>query len=178
LERSSRRVLVVEDSEPFRKFICSTFGKRREWQIVGEVTDGLEAVQKAENLRPDLVVLDIGLPKLNGIEAARRIRKRSPESKILFVSQESSPDIVQGALGTGAHGYVVKTDAGSELLGAVDAVLRGEQFVGTRFSGLDLAGASYAAISQDLPGNDAPHQRTMETVHNLNAKAYTATQPV
>jgi len=147
LKTSSFRVLVVEDSEPFRRFICSTLEKRPEFQIVGEVTDGLEAVQRAEELHPDLIVLDIGLPSLNGIEAARRIRKLSAESKILFVSQESSSDIVQEALGAGARGYVVKTDAGSELLEAVDAILRGEQFVGRRFSGHDFVGAE---VSQEF----------------------------
>src|ERR1700751_4014986 len=126
---SSRRVLVVEDNEPYRRFICSTLGKRPELHIVCEVSDGLEAVQKAEELHPDLIVLDIGLPSLNGIEAARRIRKLSPESKILFVSQESSADVVQEALGTGAHGYVVKSDAGSELLPAVKAVLEAKRFI-------------------------------------------------
>jgi CheY-like chemotaxis protein len=75
LDTSSVRVLVVEDSEPFRRFLCSTLGKRPELQIVGEVSDGLEAVQKAEELQPDLIVLDIGLPSVNGIEVARRIRK-------------------------------------------------------------------------------------------------------
>ena len=132
---SSDRLLVVEDSEPFRKFICSTLGKRSELQIVGEATDGLDAVQKAEELQPDLILLDIGLPSLNGIEVARQIRKVSPKSKILFVSQESSADVVQGALGTGAQGYVVKSDARRELLEGVNAVLRGELFVGKRFSG-------------------------------------------
>jgi DNA-binding NarL/FixJ family response regulator len=107
-------------------------------QIIGEVSEGLEGVQKAKELQPDLIALDIGLASLNGIEAARHIRKRSPESKILFVSQASSVDVVQEALGTGAYGYVVKTDAGSELLEAVDAVLRGEPFVGSRFSGHDF----------------------------------------
>jgi len=97
---SSFRVLVVEDSEPFRRFICSTLGKRTDLLIVGEVSDGLEAVQKAEELHPNLILLDVGLPSMNGIEAARRIRKLSPESKILFVSQESSADVVQGALAT------------------------------------------------------------------------------
>ena len=126
LETTSSRVLIVEDSEPFRNFICSTLGKRPELQIVDQVSDGLQAVRRAEELRPDLIVLDIGLPSLNGIEAARRIRKLSPESKILFVSQESSADIVREALGTGASGYIVKTDAGRELLEAVSAVLRGE----------------------------------------------------
>jgi DNA-binding NarL/FixJ family response regulator len=92
LETSSRRVLAVEDSEPFRKFVCSTLGNRPDLQIVGEVMDGLEAVQTAEKLHPDLIVLDIGLRSLNGIEVARRIRKLFPESKVLFVSQESSVD--------------------------------------------------------------------------------------
>ena len=142
METSSGRVLVVEDSEEFRKFICSTLGKRPEWQVVGEVTDGLQAIQRAEELQPDLIVLDIGLPSLNGIEVARRIRKLSRECKILFVTQESSADVVQEALGTGAQGYVTKIDAGSELLEGVNAVLRGDQFVGKRFARHNFVGAS------------------------------------
>jgi CheY-like chemotaxis protein len=141
---SSSRVLVVDDHEPFRRFICSTLREKPELQIVGEVSDGLQAVQKAEELQPDLIVLDIGLPTLNGIEAARRIRKLSPESKILFMSQESSDDVVREALGTGARGYVVKTDAGGDLLEGVNTVLRGERFVGRRFSGHDFIGESDA----------------------------------
>ena len=106
------------------------------------MSDGLEAVQKAQELKPDLIVLDIGLPKLNGIEAAQRIRRLSPQSKILFVSQESSADVVQKAFSLGGCGYVVKMEAAGELLAAVDAVLRGEQFVGSRFAGHDFAAAS------------------------------------
>jgi DNA-binding NarL/FixJ family response regulator len=120
---------VVEDSEEFRKFICSTLGEEPELQIVGEDSDGLQAVQRVGQLHPDLILLDIGLPSLNGIEVARQILKLSPKSKILFVSQESSADVVREALGTGAHGYVVKIDAGSVLLTGVRAVLRGDQFV-------------------------------------------------
>jgi DNA-binding NarL/FixJ family response regulator len=151
LETSSSRVLVVEDSEPFRKFVCSILGKRPELQIVGEVSDGLEAVQKAEELQPDLILLDIGLPTLGGIEAARRIRELSPQSRILFVSQDSSVHVVQGALAEGAKGYVVKTDARRELLTAVDAVLRGEQFVSRRLSGHDFVGASDARVPEGDP---------------------------
>jgi len=92
---SSVSVLVVEDYEPFRQYVCSTLGKRTELQIVGEVSDGLEAVQKAEELLPDLILLDIGLPTLGGIEAARRIRELSPESRILIVSQDTSVLIVR-----------------------------------------------------------------------------------
>ena len=131
----SIRVLVVDDFEPFRRFICSTLRTRPELQIVDEVSDGLEAVHRAEELRPDLIVLDIGLPTLNGIEAARRIREVSTESKILFISQESSADVVRKALSLGALGYVVKAHAGSELLAAVEAVLQGKQFVSATVMG-------------------------------------------
>jgi DNA-binding NarL/FixJ family response regulator len=151
LEISQVRVLVVDDYEPFRRFICSTLRKRPELQIVGETSDGLEAVNKAEELQPDLIVLDIGLPSLNGIEAARRIRKVSPESKIVFVSQESSADVVQEALALGALGYVVKVH-GSELLAAVEAVLEGRQFVSSGLSGRYFTPASDSkAFSEAAP---------------------------
>jgi DNA-binding NarL/FixJ family response regulator len=98
-------------------------------QVIGEVSDGLEAVQKAEELKPDLILLDIGLPTLNGIEVARRIRKLAPESRVIFLSQESSAEVVQEALSLGARGYVVKANAGRELLAAVEAVILGKTFV-------------------------------------------------
>lgn len=116
------RVLLVDDYEPWRQFVCSVLQKRPELEIVGEVADGLEAVQQAGELHPDVILLDIGLPTLNGIEAARRLRRTSPEVKILFVTQESSADVVEEALSTGAQGYVVKTNA-SDLLSAMNAVL-------------------------------------------------------
>jgi len=130
LETPTARVLVVDDYEPFRRFVCSTLKQRPDLEVVGEASDGLEAVQKAEELRPDLIVLDIGLPRLNGIEVARQIRKLCPECKILFLSQESSADVVQEALSLGALGYMVKAHAGSELLTAVETVCQGKQFVG------------------------------------------------
>ncbi len=135
METSSVRVLVVDDYEPFRRFICSTLKKRLALQIVGETSDGVEAVHKAEELQPDLIVLDIGLPSLNGIEVAREIRKVSPKSKILFVSQESSADVVQEVLSLGALGYVVKAHAGSELVTAVESVLEDRQFISSGLSG-------------------------------------------
>jgi DNA-binding NarL/FixJ family response regulator len=129
LEISKVRVLVVDDNEPFRRFVCSMLVKKPELQIVAEASDGLEAVQKAEALHPDLIVLDLGLPKLNGMEAARQIRRLSPNSKILFLSQESSSDTAQEALALGALGYVVKAHAGTELLPAVTTVLEARQFI-------------------------------------------------
>ncbi len=116
-------VLIVDDSAPFRNFVCSALGKRPDLQVIGEVSDGLEAVQKAAELKPDLILMDIGLPTMNGIEAARQIRKLVPESKIVFLSQESSADVVEEALSTGAWRYVVKARAGSQLLAAVDAAI-------------------------------------------------------
>ena len=149
LGTSSIRVLVVDDMEPFRRLVVSMLQARQELQVIGEVSNGLDAVQKAQELHPDLILLDIGLPKLNGIEAARRIRGFSPTSRIIFVSQESSTGVVKEVLSMGACGYVVKLDAGRELLAAVDAVLRGEQFVGSRFAGHDFSGASHIPASDD-----------------------------
>ncbi len=128
------RLAVVEDYAPFRQYICQTLAKSSVWQIICEVSDGLEAVQRALELKPDLILLDIGLPTLNGIEAARQIRKLSPGSKIVFVSQESDPEIVQSALGLGAWGYVVKSRAASDLLAALEAVREGRQFVSAGLS--------------------------------------------
>jgi len=142
LETSSIRVLVVEDSEKFRKFICSTLGERPELKIVGEDSDGLQALQSADKLQPDLILLDIGLPSLNGIEVARQILQLSPNSKILFVSQESSADLVQEALALGALGYVVKWDAGKELLTAVEAVVQGRQYLSSGLSSYNRADAT------------------------------------
>ena len=102
--------------------------------MVGEASDGEEAVKKAAELKPDVIVLDIGLPKLNGIEAAARIAKLSPESRVLFLSQDNDSGTVQAALETGALGYVHKLSAGAELLSAVAALLQGHRFVSSGIS--------------------------------------------
>lgn len=142
METPPVRILVVDDFEPFRQFVCSTLRKRPELQVIAEASDGLQAVQKAGELNPDLIVLDIGLPNLNGIEAARQITRRSPQSRIIFLSQESTAEVVQEALDLGASGYVVKTHAGSSLLAAVDAVLLGGRFVSAGVSGRKYADAT------------------------------------
>ena len=172
----SIRVLVVEDYEPFQRFVASLLQKQPQLQVICIVSDGLEAVQKAQELQPDLILLDIGLPSISGIEVARQIRKLSPKSKILFVSQESSGEMVQGALSTGAQGYVLKSDARRELLEGVNAVLRGEQFVGSRFSGHDFAEGFYEVASQEFrPKNPfAPLERNMEIVCRHEAGFYSA----
>ena len=143
------RVLVVDDHELWRRHISSAVRQNLQCQLIGEAADGLEAVQQAERLRPDLIVLDIGLPMLNGIEAARRIRTSVPDSKILFVSEHRSPEIAQAALATGAHGYLVKSDAGSELLPALEAIIQGEAFISARFAGNGFERAGRARVPRE-----------------------------
>lgn len=132
------RVLVVEDYIPFRRFISATLSKRRNLQIICEVADGLEAVKKAEELQPDLILLDIALPTLNGLAAARLIRKLAPKSKIIFVTTESSADVAQEAVNLGAHGYVVKAMAGADLTTALELVSYGKQFASSTLGDLDF----------------------------------------
>jgi DNA-binding NarL/FixJ family response regulator len=138
LAKSSIRILVVDDFEPFRAFVTSALAQHSELQIIGQLSDGLEAVGRAAELHPDLILLDIGLPSLNGIEAARRIRQHSPQSKILFVSGNQASDIVEQALSIGAAGFLLKSDAGRELLVAVGAVLQGKHYLSSSLSGLHL----------------------------------------
>src|SRR3954452_18099837 len=123
------RVLVVDDFEPIRNLVCLKLQDDPQLQVVWQASDGLEAVQKTEELQPELILLDISLPNLNGLEAARRIRRLSPSSKIVFVSQESSTHVIEEALRIGAKGYIVKADVTRELLPGVAAILRGHVFI-------------------------------------------------
>jgi len=125
----SIRILLVDDFAPWRREVCSLLKGQPELQIVGEVGDGFEAVQKARELKPDLILLDIGLPNLDGLEAARGIRQVAPDTKIVFLTQNNDKDVVLAALSTGAQGYVLKADAGAELLTAVAGILGGDDFV-------------------------------------------------
>jgi len=113
----------------FRQFVVELLGKRPELQVVGEASDGPEALQKAVELRPDLILLDISLPSLNGIEVARQMRSLVSESKIIFLTQEFSSDVVQEALSLGAWGYVTKNMVLADLFAAVETVLAGMTFV-------------------------------------------------
>jgi DNA-binding NarL/FixJ family response regulator len=122
------KALVVEDNEAFLRFICSTLQETSQFQVM-EAFDGLEAVQMAEETQPDLVLLDIGLPELSGIEAGRRIRRLAPHAKLLFVSSESAPDVVRETFRLGGRAYVDKARCDCDLLPAIEAALSGKRFV-------------------------------------------------
>lgn len=128
------RILIVEDHEGWRSYVASVLQKNPRYELLGEVADGLEAVHMAERLQPDLVVLDIGLPGLNGIEAARQIRARAPDVKILFLSEQRAPEVAEAALGTGAQGYVLKSDAADDLVAGIEAISEGKRFISARFA--------------------------------------------
>src|SRR3954447_2488538 len=151
------RILLVDDYRPWRGFLRSALDKSPQVQVVSEAGDGLEAVQSAEQLRPDLILLDIGLPGLNGIEAARRIRRLSPNSKIIFISENRSPEIATEALSAGGSGYVVKSDAGRELLPAIEAVIQNKQFLGASVAGSisNMASPERSKIDASLPSRNA-----------------------
>ena len=124
----------MDDSRAWRRAVCSLLQKHLDLVIIGECSDGLEAVQKSEELQPDLVLLDIGLPTLNGVEAARQIREVAPASRILFLTSYHGLEIFHQAMSVGALGLVVKLKASRELLPAIRTVLRGQQFIGTGFA--------------------------------------------
>ena len=118
------RILLVDDFKPWRLATCRILGAIPDVQIVGEASDGVEAIGKAATLRPDVVLLDIGLPLLNGLEAARQIRQVSPQSKIIFLTGQDDEDLRSAALATGAEGYIVKSRAAAELQLSLEAVVR------------------------------------------------------
>lgn len=132
------RVLIVDDSKPWMNFVHSMLDKESDVRIVGTAFDGYEAVAQAQILQPSLVLMDISLPKLSGIEAARRITSLVPGTKIIFVSQHRESGVVQAAMGAGGQGYVVKMDVVRELVQAMNSVVLGYRYFSTGLLGLDL----------------------------------------
>jgi DNA-binding NarL/FixJ family response regulator len=126
---SAVRILIVDDSQEWRKLFSDLLRKERVFDIVGEATDGIIALLMVEKVNPTVVVLDINMPRLNGIEAAKRIRNFCPDTKIVFVSGEGDQDIVNEALRIGASGFVRKPSVWRDLVNAINAVLRGEAFI-------------------------------------------------
>ena len=129
------QILVVDDFLPWQWLVSKMFESEPNLKIISFASEGFEGVEKAKELQPDVILMDVSLPKLNGIEAARQIRKVAPNSKILFVSTYTSSEIAEGALDTGASGYVVKLDAGKELVKAVAAVVQGKRYISSSLKG-------------------------------------------
>src|ERR1700676_2296688 len=123
------RILVVDDHPIVRHGLRTLLGGRPEWEIIDEAEDGIEAVEKADRLKPDVVVLDVSMPRMDGLEACRRIRKNVLKSEVLIVTQHDSPQMMREALGAGARGYIVKSDAARDLLAALEAVSQHKPFI-------------------------------------------------
>jgi DNA-binding NarL/FixJ family response regulator len=116
------RILLVDDFEPWRVLLRSLLQSRPELKVVGEAIDGLDAVEKARELQPDVIIMDISMPRMNGIEAAERIRAIAPQSRILFVTVEASEDFEEAAVAVGAKGFIPKVEVETKLLPALDAL--------------------------------------------------------
>jgi len=132
------RILVVDDHPVVRHGLRTLLGANPEWEIVEEAEDGFEALDKVARLHPDVVVLDITMPRMSGLEACRQIRKLAPESEVLMVTQHDSPQMMHEALAAGARGYVVKSNAARDLLAAVEAVSQHKHFTALLNSGAEL----------------------------------------
>ena len=125
---SEVRILLVDDFGQWLNFVVVCFEQRRDMKILGVAWSGPDAIRMAENLEPDLILLDVDLPEINGIQAAEQIRQLVPKCKIIFLTGQSDPEIVQAALRAGGDGYIAKWDASEELMAGVEAVLSGRTY--------------------------------------------------
>jgi DNA-binding NarL/FixJ family response regulator len=122
--KKNARLLIVDDHEIFRRGLRALLEPSSEWQICGEAVDGMDAVEQCKSLKPDIVVLDVSMPRLNGLEAARLIRKEKPEPQIVIITQHDSPQIRSAALEAGAQAFVTKSSVGSELVSALRGLIQ------------------------------------------------------
>ena len=136
----SVRILVADDHEIVRRGLVSLLKSHAGWEVCGEAQDGREAVDKAKTLRPDIVILDIGMPNLNGLEAARQILRHDPLSKILILTIEDGNDLVRAVLDAGARGFVNKSDASRDLVAAVETVQSNKIYFTSRIAEMVLGG--------------------------------------
>ncbi len=123
-EMKNARLLIVDDHEIFRRGLRALLEPSSEWEICGEAVDGMDAVEQCRSLKPDIVVLDVSMPRLNGLEAARLIIKEKPEPLIVIITQHDSPQIRSAALEAGARAFVTKSAVGSELVTALRSLIK------------------------------------------------------
>jgi DNA-binding NarL/FixJ family response regulator len=134
------RILVADDHEVVRRGLCALLRNQPEWEVCGEASDGREAVQKALSLKPEVVILDIGMPNLNGLEATRQILKANSRIKVLILTLHDSDQVVQEVLNAGARGFLLKTDAARDLVAAVEALRRGKTYFTPKVAAMVLDG--------------------------------------
>ena len=125
----SFRILVADDHEVVRRGLCALLQAQPDWEICGEANDGREALEKAQKLKPDVVILDIGMPSLNGLEATRQILKSNPQTKVLILTLHDSDQVVREVLNAGARGFLLKSDAARDLVAAVEALRRDKTYL-------------------------------------------------
>ncbi len=153
------RILVADDHQVVRTGLRALLESKTGWQVCAEASNGREAVEKASQLKPDVAVLDIGMPLLNGVEATRQIRRLSPQTEILILTMHDSEQLVQEVLGAGAHGYILKDDADRNLVAAVDALRRHKPYLSSRVS--DVASGVGAPLGEG--SRTSPHSRSRLT---------------
>jgi DNA-binding NarL/FixJ family response regulator len=164
----SLRILVADDHEVVRRGLCALLQAQSDWEICGEATDGREAVNKAEQLKPDVVVLDIGMPNLSGLEATRQILAAAPQTRVLILTLHDSDQIVTEVLSAGARGFLSKSDAARELVSAVDALKRGKTYFTSKVAAMVLEGYLKGGAATPAPsGRDRLTPREREIVQLL-----------
>lgn len=134
------RILIADDHEIVRRGLRSIIGGQPEWEIVGEAVTGREAVDQVRTLRPDLVIMDIGMPELNGLDATRQILKDVPAIEVLVLTMHESEELVSEVLATGARGYLLKSDAGRDLVAAVESLRKRKPYFTSKVSEMVLTG--------------------------------------
>ena len=134
------RILIADDHEVVRKGLVALLQQQPDWQVCGEAGDGREAVEKAQQLRPDVVILDIGMPSLNGLEATRQILKTNPHARILILTLHDSDQVVRDVLNAGARGFLLKSDAARDLVAAVEALRRDKTYFTSKVASMVLEG--------------------------------------
>src|SRR5436305_6365221 len=151
------RILVADDHEVVRRGLCALLQAHEGWEICGEAADGREAVTKAKQLRPDVVLMDIGMPSLNGLAAASKILQNDPRQKVLILTVSDSEQVVREVLEAGARGFVLKSDAARDLASAVEALEKDRTFFTSRVGELVLAGY----LNRGSQANGKPHIPTL-----------------
>jgi DNA-binding NarL/FixJ family response regulator len=151
------RILLADDHEVVRRGLRTLLQARPGWEVCGEAATGREAVEKVRSLKPDVVVLDVTMPEMNGLEATRRVLKAAPQTQVLILTMHDSDEVVQEVLDAGARGYVLKSDAGRDLVAAVEALEEGRPFFTTKVADLVLSG--YLRKAKEPAGQEAARKR-------------------